>query len=583
MKKLLLILSSIFGLLILCLVSGYLYLINRIYPGIYLGGINLSNQTLPEARQTLEAKFHSRSTSVTYLYNNVAYPINLSPLINSVSPDQILSQAYQFGHQKFYFQTVHLSLDQNLPPSLLTQFQDLSGAINQPPVPSQITLDDNNNLVVSQSSDGLSLDEDTLKAQLFNYLATGQISNQLPVKQIPPSLTYSEASKIKDRLEQIKIKPLNLTFKNQSYTLDLNTILGMIDTTQSSLASGIVLGTKVSLEEINFNNQTLTDSKLSLDQTKLRNFLQTLSYQINQEVKEPVFNYDGKKVIDFQPPTEGRELDLEKSAQAINQNLLTDNLTSIPLVVQTTQPKNQLVNQLGIKELLGEGVSHFRGSSSDRIFNLELAASRVNGTLVPPGQTFSFDNSVGDISAASGYHQGYIIKSGQTVLDDGGGVCQDPTTLFRAVLNAGLPVVKRTAHVYRVYYYEEGFPPGLDATIYSPSVDFQFKNDTPNYILVETSWDNSTDTLYYDLYGTSDGRVATVSTPVILSSTPAPPDIHQPDPTKPKGATTQIDFASGGASVVFSRTVTRNGETIIYDTYHSNYVPQANVFLEGTQ
>ena len=201
---------------------------------------------------------------------------------------------------------------------------------------------------------------------------------------------------------------------------------------------------------------------------------------VNRPVKEPVFNFDPKannnqgRVTDFQAPQEGQTLDINGSILAFNQAFLSDNQTQINLPVVITPAHNKLVNQLGIKELLGEGVSHFAGSSPERVFNLSLAASRVNGSLVPPSQTFSFDKAVGEISGATGYKEGYIIQNGRTVLDDGGGVCQDPTTLFRAVLYAGLPVVDRTAHAYRVEYYEEGFPPGLDATIYSPTVDFKF-------------------------------------------------------------------------------------------------------------
>ena len=144
-----------------------------------------------------------------------------------------------------------------------------------------------------------------------------------------------------------------------------------------------------------------------------------------------------------------------------------------------------------------------------------------------------------------------------------------------------MPIVSRTAHAYRVGYYEQDSPPGFDATVFAPSVDFKFKNDTTSYILVQTRAEND-DTLYYDLYGTSDGRVSKVTTPVILSTTPALPDIHQDDPTLPKGQIKQVDFAVAGANVVFSRTVTRNSQTLIQETYHSNYQPWANIFLVGT-
>ena len=167
------------------------------------------------------------------------------------------------------------------------------------------------------------------------------------------------------------------------------------------------------------------------------------------------------------------------------------------------------------------------------------------------------------------------------MLDDGGGVCQDSTTLFRAVLNAGLPVVKRTAHAYRVGYYEQGFPPGLDATVFSPSVDFQFKNDTPSHVLIQAyTLGNS---LYVDLYGTSDGRVSKISTPIVTNQTRPPPELRQDDPTLPKGTVKQVDFSAWGANVTFTRKVERNGEILINETFRSNFRPWQAIFLVGTK
>ncbi len=201
--------------------------------------------------------------------------------------------------------------------------------------------------------------------------------------------------------------------------------------------------------------------------------------------------------------------------------------------------------------------------------------------LIPPGEVFSFTNTVGDITAATGFKQAYVIKSGRTVLDDGGGICQVSTTLFRAALNAGLPIVSRTAHAYRVGYYEQGYAPGIDATIYYPSVDFQFKNDTPKYLLIQTRVIGTSLTI--DLYGTSDGRTTSMTKPVITSQTPPPPEIRQDDPTLPKGTVKQVDFAAWGANVSFSRKVVRQGEVLQNEVFRSNYRPWQAVFLVGTK
>jgi vancomycin resistance protein YoaR len=125
-------------------------------------------------------------------------------------------------------------------------------------------------------------------------------------------------------------------------------------------------------------------------------------------------------------------------------------------------------------------------------------------------------------------------------------------------------------------------PVGFDASIYQPSLDFSFKNDTPNYVLVQSSWNSESQNLYFKLYGTPDGRTVEITEPVV-SNIVAPPEPHyQDDPTLPKGTVKQIDFEAWGASSRFSRTVSRGGEVIYEDTFSSTYQPWRAVYLVGT-
>ena len=241
-------------------------------------------------------------------------------------------------------------------------------------------------------------------------------------------------------------------------------------------------------------------------------------------------------------------------------------------------------NKFGIKELIGRGEASFAGSIPGRITNIKIATGHINGTLVPPNEVFSFGNAVGDISAATGYDYAYIISEGRTVLGTGGGVCQVSTTVFRAALNAGLPIVTRTAHAYRVHYYEEGGAPvGLDATVYPPAVDLKFKNDTPGYILITSQIDLSGQNLYFNIYGTSDGRTVKLNGPVISNYTSAPAAKYQDDPTLPKGVTKQVDWSAPGSTVIFERVVERGGQVINTDKFISNYRPWQAVYLVGTK
>ena len=214
--------------------------------------------------------------------------------------------------------------------------------------------------------------------------------------------------------------------------------------------------------------------------------------------------------------------------------------------------------------------------------NVALTAAKLNGILLAPGETFSFNQTIGDVSAETGFQQAYIIKEGRTVLGDGGGVCQDSTTMFRAALDAGLEIVQRNAHAYRVSYYEQNSPAGIDATVYSPSPDFKFKNDTPAHILIQTTVNTGANYLKIEVYGTSDGRVSTISNARLWDQVPPPPALYQDDPSLPNGQVKQIDWEAWGAKAAFDWKVVRGSETLHEKTFYSNYRPWQAVYLRGT-
>ncbi|MBI2622377.1 VanW family protein [Candidatus Microgenomates bacterium] len=369
-----------------------------------------------------------------------------------------------------------------------------------------------------------------------------------------------------------------------------------------------------------FNSQLLAEQAMSIGRTadlltnlslKLQAYFQGInlpvSYTFSQEELErtiaplrqiieiepidALFNFNNGRVVAFRPSSPGQAIDMEAFEKELSGYFpRLDNGTvektitiTIPVVVKKPRVETADANNLGIKELLGIGSSKFIGSIPNRVYNIELAATRLNGLLVAPGEIFSFNNSVGDISKFTGYKEAYVIKDGKTILGDGGGVCQVSTTLFRAILNSGLPVVERHAHSYRVGYYEQDMGPGFDATVYAPSVDFKFKNDTKNHILIQAYTNTIDKTLAFALYGSGDNRKISVSKSIVTNQVPAPAPLYVDDPSLPRGVEKQIDFAAAGATTVFTRTVERNGEIFISDKFVSNFRPWQAVFLRGTK
>lgn len=324
---------------------------------------------------------------------------------------------------------------------------------------------------------------------------------------------------------------------------------------------------------------------------KLDDLLSKIRQEIDIQPVNALFTFENGRVTTFSLSKKGQNVDmpiLKKQLYDKMLNLVTTNkpmrfAIKVPIVTVKPAVTNDNVNSFGISELIGEGTSVFQHSIENRIYNVFLAASRLNGVLIAPGDVFSFNKTLGDVSSFTGYKQAYVIENGRTVLGDGGGVCQVSTTLFRAALNAGLPIVERNAHAYRVGYYEQDSGPGIDASVYSPSVDLRFKNDTGHHILIQSYPDTANLRLAFNLYGTKDGREVAIAQSVIVSQTPASAPLYQDDPTLQKGVVRQVDFSADGANVYFTRTVKKDGKVVIADKFTSNYRPWQAIFLRGTK
>lgn len=328
-------------------------------------------------------------------------------------------------------------------------------------------------------------------------------------------------------------------------------------------------------------------SSIKYDKSKIDEFIIESEEKYNKPAKDALFKFEGGRVVSFRPEEKGVRIESDKLLREVEKNirelaLKIDN-KSIILTEQIIEPEIILANSnsFGIEELIGEGKSDFTGSIPNRIHNIKLSSFKFNGVLIPRDKTISFNEIVGDISGLTGYQQAYIIKSGRTVLGDGGGVCQTSTTLFRAALNTGLPILERWAHAYRVGYYENDSKPGFDATVYAPTNDLKIKNNTPASILIQTEIVGNI--LYFKLYGKRDDRKVQISDVTIWDQTPAPPPSYQDDPTLKKGTTKQVDFAASGAKTNFEYKVTSasNQELNFEKKFFSSFRPWQAVYLVG--
>lgn len=329
-------------------------------------------------------------------------------------------------------------------------------------------------------------------------------------------------------------------------------------------------------------------SSLNYDKNIVKDRLEIFKEQFDKPAKNALFKFENGKVTSFRKEENGKEIDInliildfDKVIYSLKAQQKNKIIKINPNIIKPEITLSS-INNFGIEELIAEGKSDYSHSSPSRIHNIILAASKFNGVLIPPGKIFSFNETVGDISLLTGYQPAYIIKEGKTVLGDGGGVCQVSTTLFRTALNAGLPIIERNAHAYRVNYYENDMKPGFDATVFSPLVDLKIKNDTPSHILIQTEVDKTNNLLYFRFFGKKDNRKVEISDSIVWDVIPPPEPKYQDDPTLKKGIIKQVDFPAWGSKASFSYKVYKGNKLMIDKKIYSSYRPWQAVYLIGT-
>lgn len=292
--------------------------------------------------------------------------------------------------------------------------------------------------------------------------------------------------------------------------------------------------------------RTHTVVKSFIDTTALGAFVKTLAEDVIQEPADVKFSVADGSVIIAEPEKVGRRLQEEESVALLIRALATSETKTITLPTEITQPKLVASDRerLGLKELIGEGHTDFKGSPKNRIYNINRALEQFENIIIAPGEEFSFVDYLGEVDGEHGYLPELVIKNNQTTPEFGGGICQVSTTVFRAAIYSGLKITERRNHAYPVKYYA---PYGMDATIYIPKPDLAFVNNTPGAILVQPTIEGTTLTVRF--YGTNDGRVTTVDGPHILA----------------RGG-------DGSMKTVFTQEVnTGDGENFIRDSFWSNY------------
>lgn len=544
----------------------------KIYPGAKVAGVDLGGMDKPTAIRALQAA--GLDPALPIRLRAQAEPLTLRPQADGIALDleATADRALAFGRgrglrARAWEPLIALATSRVLSPvvrvdeaRLKTALTVLAASFDRPARDATVVLEGARAKAIEAQS-GRRLDQAASFTLLAQAAAEGQwplSAVNLPVEVAEPAV--KDLGSAWDEAQALLAGPIDLRAGEDRWELAPEALAPML----RPVAEGSTV-------------------RLTLDKAALADWLKPVTEAISQSSRLPRFAFlpeEGRLKL-LESGQRGQRLDLDATAAAILGAGQGPRLARLTLTYEDTAVKDTATAvELGIKEVVAEASSRFVGSAPGRVHNVALAASRYDGLLVPPGAIVSFNEFLGDVSEAEGYKKTLIIVDGATQDGVGGGVCQVSTTMFRAAFWGGFPIVERHAHGYRVGYYEQGAPPGFDATIYSPVVDFRWQNDTEHWLLLST-WTNKAGAVTnFTIYGTKPAREVKMGPVIKGKAVPPPPPRTELDPKLPPGTQEIKEYARDGMSVSLSRVIVE-GDQERTDAFNSHYVPTGQLVLLG--
>ncbi len=309
-----------------------------------------------------------------------------------------------------------------------------------------------------------------------------------------------------------------------------------------------------------------------LDKTPEPIDIEKIHSEVYKEVQDAYYTKDP---FEIHPEVEGVDFDVEKAKEILAEEGKEEYI--IPLII--TKPKVTL-DQIGTKafpDRLATFTTKYDASNTDRTTNLRLACQKLNGKVVLPGDTFSYNKTLGERTVAAGYRNGKIYENGEVVDGIGGGICQISSTLYNTVLMANLDVVERRNHQFVPSY----LPAGRDATVVYGATDFKFKNTRKYPVRITASVSNGIATV--SMYGIKEEEEYTISFSTRTISTVPPSTKYQDDPSLPAG---QEKVKQNGANGLVTETyITKslNGKVVSSKLLsRDTYSAMQKIILRGT-
>lgn len=359
--------------------------------------------------------------------------------------------------------------------------------------------------------------------------------------------------------------------KQSSYTIDGNNLI-----ITSGKAGNVIISEKLKdliVDKLTSTNYNTDPIEVPVEEAQPDPIdIDKIHSEIYKEAKDAYYTKDPFAVY---PSSNG--LDFDISVDEAKQMVSTPSETyTIPL--KTLYP-DVTTNEIGTEafpDKLATYSTSYASSNANRSTNIALAASKINGTVLMPGEEFSFNGTVGKRTAANGFKTATVYSNGQVTTDYGGGICQVSSTLYNTVLKANLEITNRVNHTFTVGYV----PIGLDATVSWGSPDFKFKNNRSYPIKIVATTSNKRLTI--SVFGLKEDVEYEVELVSYKTGTIPYSTVYTTDSSLGKGKTKVVQSGSNGATSVAYKILKLNGKEVSRTLLSKDrYSPHNQIIARG--
>ena len=517
---------------------------DRFFPGVHIAGVEVGGYSPAEAQDALQNQVASSLARSIHLHaSQQSWHFSADALGLDYRIDQSCREALALGRSgsgwHSWWERLRLTLSGQEVPLVAEVREDrlqaalgrIAAVVDRPLVPPSAAWGEGAWKIVP-GRDGRHVDQEETARRVRAVLLSGEGGSDSGPAIAVAVVTETAALSQPERalLEQVERagRPLELRCKEKRWTPAAAEIAPWL---QIQLGSGE------------------RPASVKVDPQALYSYLAGLAPEVERPVQQPRIELSEGRAAVFQVGQDGRAMALPAAAariqEAIERRLAGEEVAAVELPVAVVPANDDaLMAELGVIELVGEGTSSFVGSPENRVNNIVVGGQDLHGRLIAPGELFSLNQALDPISWEKGYRVAPIISEGSLVMGMGGGLCQVSTTLYRAALQAGLEIVERHPHQWRIEYYEQDSPPGFDATIIQGGPDFQFRNNTGHYLLIQVETDLNLYQQTIRFYGTSPDWMVTID---------------------------NLFISDDGLSVSYQRTVSKDGQVLSQETFYSYY------------